>query len=194
MGYAFSSTEVRFDNGFEATLERRAVSGALEYQALEWMSLRASVGVALTGDLSDEREQHDLGAGPFGQLGASFTVVDGRDDLPFVVLGITLSSSHASAVERRLADAPSVGFTALDLRASAALGKLFWNTLGPYLGARAFGGPIWWQQDGVGTLGTDRYKYQFGAGALVTTGRLDAFFEVAPFGERAATFGAAGSF
>ncbi|HHH11714.1 MAG TPA: hypothetical protein ENK23_06545 [Sorangium sp.] len=192
--YSSVGTEVRFSDDFEPTLRRRSAGLALEYQLLDWMSLRASAGLSLHGDIARSGERYQLTAGPFASVGANFTVLDGRQSLPFLVLGASLAASYAETRPLAARDADAVGLSALDLRFSAVVGKLLLNAIGPYLAARAFGGPIWWQHHRQAVVGTDLYHYQFGAGVLVTSRALDVFFEIAPLGERAGTFGLASSF
>ena len=47
-------------------------------------------------------------------------------------------------------------------------GKPFYDMLSPYVVARVFGGPILWSAFGGDRQGTDRYKFQFGLGLVVT--------------------------
>ncbi len=64
----------------------------------------------------------------------------------------------------------------------------------PTVGKAGFGGPIIWKGDLIDTTGTDKYHFQVGLGLLATAGILDAFVEIIPLGERAATFGLATPF
>jgi hypothetical protein len=81
--------------------------------------------------------------------------------------------------------------TAIDARIGVAFGKTLWRTLGPYVAARAFGGPVSWKFRGEDTTGTDDYHVQLGAGLVATTPvGLDVFAEIVPLGERAVTAGA----
>jgi hypothetical protein len=61
----------------------------------------------------------------------------------------------------------------------------------PYLLARAFGGPVFWELDAMAVGGTDTHHFQLGAGVSVTTGSLSVLVDVAALGEQAASLGVA---
>lgn len=78
---------------------------------------------------------------------------------------------------------------------SAVVGKTFFDTMSPYVVARAFGGPIFWRIEGKDITGTDRYHFQAGAGLSVSTPQgLDVFAEVIPVGEKSVSCGLGFSF
>jgi len=75
------------------------------------------------------------------------------------------------------------------------VGKVFWQSLAPYAVARFFGGPAIWKRHDESVTGSDRYHVQLGAGVLATAaGRMGAFVEVIPLGERSFSLGATVSF
>jgi hypothetical protein len=75
--------------------------------------------------------------------------------------------------------------TAFDARLGVAAGKTIAHAVTPYLVARAFGGPILWNNSAASVVGTDVYHYQLGAGMVVRVGRFDVLLEGVPLGEKA---------
>jgi hypothetical protein len=189
-----SATDVRFGGNLDAALRRRALSAALEYRVADEWTLSLAGGASLGGDLRVQDVRHALGPGPLASLAASYRILDGRDRfLPFLLFGIAGSVSTVVTEADRDPGARA-RMTALDFRAALTAGKVFLDALAPYLVLRGFGGPIFWKLAGADVTGSDRYHFQLGGGALVTAGVFDAFVEVVPLGERAATVGAAVSF
>ena len=123
----------------------------------------------------------------------SWRVVDGAASKPLVLLSLTLGASGAST--RELHRDETELYTAIDVRAGAVVGKTLFDALTPYLGARVFGGPIFWTFRGEDVLGTDQYHFQVAFGlAAALPGGIDVFAEGAPLGERAASLGAGATF
>ncbi len=86
-------------------------------------------------------------------------------------------------------------FTATDARASATVGKLFWEAIAPFATVNAFGGPIFWRRGGEDITGQDDDHFQLGGGLLATAeGRGNACAEIIPLGERALRLGASMAF
>jgi len=76
-----------------------------------------------------------------------------------------------------------------DARLAAMIGKSFGPVV-PFLGARAFGGPVSWRLAGQSVMGGDAHHYAVGAGLSVRLpARLELFAEAMPLGERSATAG-----
>lgn len=116
-------------------------------------------------------------------------MLDGEGALPFMLFGL---AGSISSVETTADDSPETArLTALDARVSLTAGKLFWSAVAPYATVRAFGGPVLWSRHDADLTGSDQHHFQLGAGLLASTGTIDAFVELVPLGERAATFGAA---
>lgn len=181
------------DETLEADLRRRAVSASLEYRVADAWTLSLGGGASLGGDITVNGVRHDFAPGPVGSFAASYRVLDGREEsLPFLLFGMALSGS--TVLSEAADTGASARFTALDFRASLTVGKLFLDAIAPYATLRGFGGPIFWELDGATVSGTDKFHFQLGAGALVSAGVFDAFFEIVPLGERAVTVGAAVAF
>lgn len=145
----------------------------------------------LDGRLRIAGTQHDLGAGWLGSLSGSYAILDGHGSLPFLVASLSLGASGAPTKQIQPVEQAGDTLTAIDARIGVAFGKTLWRTLGPYVAARAFGGPVSWKFRGEDTTGTDDYHVQLGAGLVATTPvGLDVFAEIVPLGERAVTAGA----
>lgn len=187
---SWSAASVSFGEGLDAQLRRRSVSAALEWRPLDDLTTTLALGAAIDGDLTLDAEgtRHTLGPGPVGSLGVGYRLVAGDGWVPFVLIGGTLSATSG------LTEPDASRLTALDLRASVTLGEVFLDRLAPYLALRGFGGPIFWHLGGADRVGSDRYHVQLAGGLLVVTPNLDAFFEIAPFGERSFTTGIATAF
>jgi hypothetical protein len=200
--YAASATTILFKDG-GVDLRRRAASVALERRIGERWTVQLAGGASIDGDLvqreaTDEPEapetpapRHRLLPGPIAVAGFGYRLLDGAGRAPWLVVGASLAFT-TGATRSSFANGR---WTALDLRGSLVLGKTFGNAIAPYIALRAFGGPVFWNVvsgDSDDTrLGTDLHHVTFGGGCLVTTGRVDAFFEVLPLGERSASFGMA---
>jgi hypothetical protein len=77
--------------------------------------------------------------------------------------------------------------TSLDAGLSASAGKAIAGIVAPYVGAKVFGGPVFWQLGGASTTGTDVAHWQvaFGVAANLPFG-IDVLVEWAPFGATSA--------
>jgi hypothetical protein len=185
------STDLTFSNDEAAALRRRAVTLGLERRLGEAWAIQLTGGLSLGGDVTVGDERYELTPGWLVALSGSYRVVDGYGYAPFVLLGLTASASSVGA-ERGDDEAM---FTATDVRVSAAVGKLFWQTIAPFVVVNAFGGPVFWERGGEEITGSDDYHYQLGGGLLVTAqGSWNAFAEVVPLGERALRVGASVAF
>ncbi len=131
-------------------------------------------------------ERYDLRPGWLAVVAGSFRVLDGRELRPFILLGL---AGAVGGTQTERAD-EQTGYTALDIRLSGMVGKLFGDAVGPYAVARAFGGPVFWQRHGEDVRGADQHFFQLGGGVVASSGLVDAYVEVAPLGERSASFGA----
>jgi hypothetical protein len=194
VNYSLVSTELTLSGPIDADLRRRAISAAIEYRPADAWTLSLSGGASLGGDLVVAKIRYELGPGPVGSLGLSYRILDGRDPyLPFVLASGAFSASTVPT-EAQAPGSEEARMSAFDFRAGLVAGKVFLDAFAPYVVGRGFGGPILWERGGREVTGQDQHHFQLGGGALVTAGVFDAFFEIIPLGERAATFGAAVAF
>lgn len=145
--------------------------------------------VSASGILGGEIEGRDVQSG--AGLGGAYTYLplfetEGR---PFVALTGIISAAFARATAD---DGRTRSWTALDVRASAMVGKsLQDNRFIVYAAGRAFGGPVFWRRTGKDVVGGDRYHVTFGAGATWNLSpRLSLSLEVMPLGEQSFSGGA----
>jgi hypothetical protein len=181
----YTNTALDFSGGQRVPETRFASVASLAYLMTRNFSIEFGAGVAYGGHLSASDGLHPFSAGPTFALGASWRVVDGT---PFVILSSLIS---ATAATTHLANQSlSTGYQAFDLRLGAMAGITLLDRLSPYLLARAFGGPVYWQVQGQSVTGTDVNHFQIGAGlALLLTKRIDVFVEGVPLGEQAVAAG-----
>jgi hypothetical protein len=180
-----------FEGGEELAGElwHRLATATVEWQPLPRWSFVLGLGVLGDGQLTLEGASHAevlrLDPGPLATLGASYLVAKEGEAAPFVIATVLAGAGLHTA--EPIGGGAREAFTAIDLRAGLAAGKTFVDVLRPYVAARVFGGPALL---GDRATGTDRYHLQLAVGLSVVLPRgFDAFAELAPGPERAATFG-----
>lgn len=173
---AFDTTIV-FRDGPRSSFRQLGVAASLDRRLTDRTTLQLALGSALGGKLGDERVHQ----GPLGSIALSVRIVDDGPRSPFLVSTFSLAQSFVRTATSNIA--------ATDARIGLALGKTI-GPVAPFVTARAFGGPVRFN----GMVGSDRYHYQFGAGALVFSGGFDAALEIAFVGERRVTAGVGWSF
>jgi hypothetical protein len=185
--YDYASSTIAFRSDLRLDEARHLVFATLDYAPTRAWTLEAGAGSILGGSLSRSSERHDFSPGLFLGLGAAYRLVDGGGAVPFVVLTGQLSYLQS----RTRGAGGSAGYGALDLRVGALAGWAVLGVLRPYLLARAFGGPVFWNHQGESVTGTDTHHYQLGGGAVVTIARrVDLHAEGVPLGERGISAGA----
>jgi hypothetical protein len=179
-------TRIEFDEG-TFDLREYAITAFAGYSSPSGWSLRASIGALVDGSLEDEMGTHDVEPGIVGGLGASRQWQLG-DGYWFVTGSAGLSIAAASTEQAAAGDERLV---AADVRVGAIAGRTFAKLWNPYLLARAFGGPVWWNINGSDTTGSDTRHFQLGAGiSVVTSFGLTVVVDVSALGEQAASLGA----
>jgi hypothetical protein len=164
--------------------------------SVEQWALTASVGhfvssslgwsVNAGGILGGNIEGRDVAGGATAAGVVSWLPVFERPARPFV--GITGSLGVALA-QATADDARTHSWLAFDLRGGATVGKTFGPVV-PYAALRVFGGPVFWQRNGAGVVGGDRYHVTVGAGLTVRAGQVDLTVEAMPLGEQSVALGA----
>lgn len=181
----YTSTRLRFSDSLRADQLRYASLASLAYLPTNRLVLQAGVGVAFGGSLTAQGNEYRFSPGPTGVLGADFRAFD--DGRYFVLLTSALSFA---AARTHLANEPSVGYQAFDLRLGGEFGVELAEIFRPYVVTRAFGGPVYWRYLGQSVTGTDIHHYQVGAGAGLRVSRsVNLFVEGIPLGERALSLG-----
>ncbi|AKT42738.1 hypothetical protein [Chondromyces crocatus] len=145
-------------------------------------------GVSHGGRLLVEGVHHDFTPGWLATAGGSYRVVRGEGLRPFVLLTATLGASGART--QALGVTTTERYLAFDVRVGAVVGWTLYDTLSPYLAARAFGGPIFWRFQDRDRMGTDRYHYQLALGtSVLLPGGFNVSAEGIPLGERGLSVG-----
>jgi hypothetical protein len=179
-------------DGQAADVAHRALTASLELRATRDVSVSVGAGATLGGSLALGARRFTLDPGFASSIATSMRILDGAGSLPFLFAGLAASASGERSREDRVGT--SATYVSTDLRLSATAGKVFWNALGPYVTARAFGGPVFWKLDGRSVTGTDVYHVQLGLGVVAAVKGLDVIAELVPLGEKAVTVGAGYAF
>jgi hypothetical protein len=188
--YAFSSTAIRFDDDTRFDETRHVAFATLDYRFKPEWAFEIGVGSIFGGHLRAGAADYEFRPGLLAALGASWRVLDAEGARPFVALTGQLAFALASTRAAGVAEAPSTGYQAADLRIGAVAGWPLLQALTPYALARLFGGPVWWEYQGANLLGGDVHHFQIGAGLLLRLGPIDVFAEGVPLGEQALVGGA----
>jgi hypothetical protein len=189
----WAQTEIVFadaPDGLEIDIERFAATAAIEYRVSDDWTFTAGAGASIGGEIVARDVRHELGAGPVGLIGGGYRILDGDGWEPFLMLGLSAAVSSVPTT----APGAEGRFTGVDVRGGLMLGEVFLDSIAPYAALRGFGGPVFWEFEGEGVRGTDKWHFQLGAGLLATAGWIDAWLEIIPLGERAVSIGTAVSF
>ena len=179
--YGWLSSELRF-GGTEAPFYQRSVAVSLTRSLGERFTVQAGAGAVVGGGIDALGVDYQMQPGWLARLGATWLALDGRGDWPFVAVSASLA---ASGVRTTAPGRTAEPLTSVDVGLSASVGKAFFGAVAPYLGAKVFGGPVFWNLSGAAVTGTDIHHWQvaIGAAAALPLG-LDALVEWAPLGEK----------
>lgn len=180
-GVAAFDTTIKFRDAGFAAFQQLGVAASLDRRLGERFTLQLALGSALAGHVVRNGVEHRVKPGPLASLALSVRLLDDGPKSPFVVTTLSIAQSFVRAGDASL--------RASDARLGLAIGKTI-GPVAPFVVARTFGGPVYF----LGDVGTDRYRYQVGAGLLVFGKGLDAAVEVAFLGERRITVGAGWTF
>jgi len=148
-------------------------------------TVRVVIGSVVDGRLSVGDRPFEVSPGALAAIGAARQWLRGRW---FVTATGTFAASR-SATAANDDGVGRVGLTAVDFRGGLMAGVRL-GPLSPYVLARGFGGPVLWTLDDERVSGTDRYKYQLGAGVTVATARgVSIAVDASLAGERALSAG-----
>lgn len=191
---AFTRSYLSFEGRDDATFDRWAwVAGSDLYFGRFTLSLSAGglLDAAIDTEVDGfqtQRAVHALEPGWLASAGLSWRVLDDKAALPYIVLTASIGGAHAAT---RLRDERG-DYIGLDFRFGATLGKTFFGWFSPYTALRVFGGPIFWVTEEETKLGTDKFHFQAGLGAVfILPENVDLFIEGQPGAEQGA-FGGVG--
>jgi len=176
------STTIVFD-AMHVSVEQLAVTATLGRFATPRFGWTVSAGGVIGGSIDDRTVSG--GATIAGSI--NWLVVYERERRPFVALTGSLGTSYVRAIADDLRHRT---WWAIDGRAGVMVGKTLAERWVPYLAARVFGGPVFWELSGAAVTGNDRYHVTLGAGLIARLpGGIDVTAEAMPLGERSAVLG-----
>lgn len=181
--YGWLSSELRFGD-VTAPFVQRSVAASVTRQLDRAWSVTAGAGAVVSGSIDAGGATYVMDPGWLVRFGATWMAVDGSGPWPFVALSASLAASGVNTTGPGGVKAP---LTSLDAGLSASAGKSIAGIVAPYVGAKVFGGPVFWQLAGASTTGTDVAHWQvaFGVAANLPFG-IDLLVEWAPFGATSA--------
>ncbi len=184
---AFRSRLVFADRGF-LDLEEAAFGASYEKKLSKKVTFQLSGGGIAYARIGGPGARTLRGF--FAGAGWSWSVVDQKGAIPFVMVGVSVAGSLAT---------PEAGgddaLYALDIRGSVTAGYTLAKRWTPYVVGRLFGGPVVLAERGTSYLGTDIYHFQLGAGLVVgLPGGFDLSVELVPLGEQRVSAGVGYSF
>ncbi len=181
--YGWLSSELRFGD-VTAPFDQRSVAVSVTRQLGKAWSVTAGAGAVISGSINAGGVDYSMDPGWLARLGATWIPVDGSGPWPFVALSASLAASGVNTTAPGGAKTP---LTSLDAGLSVSAGKAIAGIVAPYVGAKVFGGPVFWKIDGASTTGTDVAHWQvaFGVAANLPLG-IDVLVEWAPFGAHSA--------
>jgi hypothetical protein len=181
--YGWLSSDLRFGD-VTAPFDQRSVAASVTRRLGRDWSVTAGAGAVVSGSIEAGGATFVMDPGWLARLGATWLPLDGSGPWPFVALSASLAASGVNTTGPGGVKAP---LTSLDAGLSVSAGKAIAGVVAPYVGAKIFGGPVFWQIGGASATGTDVAHWQvaFGAAASLPLG-IDLLVEWAPFGARSA--------
>jgi hypothetical protein len=181
--YGWLASELRFGD-VSAPFVQRSVAASVTRQLDRAWSVTAGAGAVVSGSIDAGGATYVMDPGWLVRLGATWMALDGSGPWPFVALSASLAASGVNTTGPGGVKAP---LTSLDAGLSASAGKSIAGIVAPYVGAKVFGGPVFWQLGGASVTGTDVAHWQvaFGVAASLPFG-IDLLVEWAPFGATSA--------
>ncbi len=181
--YGWLSSELRFGD-VTAPFDQRSVAASVTRRLGKAWSVTAGAGAVVSGNIDAGGASYVMDPGWLARFGATWLPVDGSGPWPFVALSASLA---ASGVNTTGPGGVKASLTSLDAGLSVSAGKSIADLFAPYVGAKVFGGPVFWTLDGASVTGTDVAHWQvaFGIAASLPLG-IDLLVEWAPFGAKSA--------
>ena len=181
--YGWLSSELRFGE-VVAPFDQRSVAASVTRRLGKAWSVTAGAGAVVSGSIDAGGASYVMDPGWLARFGATWLPVDGSGPWPFVALSASLA---AAGVNTTGPGGVKAALTSLDAGLSVSAGKSIADLFAPYVGAKVFGGPVFWTLDGASVTGTDVAHWQvaFGIAASLPLG-IDLLVEWAPFGAKSA--------
>jgi hypothetical protein len=189
--YGWLSSSLRFGD-VTAPFDQRSVAVSVSRSLGSQWTVSAGAGAVVSGNIDAGGVSYRMDPGWLARLGVSWLPLDGSGPWPFLALSGSLAASGVQTTGPGGVQAP---LTSLDAGLSVSAGKSIAGIVAPYVGAKVFGGPVFWQLGGASTTGTDVSHWQvaFGLAANLPFG-IDLLAEWAPFGAQSAVVQAGWTF
>jgi hypothetical protein len=180
MRYFLSGCGVRTTEEFSllrADLEGRFLSAGVVRRTSDNFFVSFAAGTSLGSRIDPGDGVLDLRAGLLVQAAATWRVLEGYDEEPFVTASLGITHLRTSSED-------GWAYNASDVSLGIAVGRSFSEVVAPYVAAKFFSGPVNWRH--VRRLkGNDDRKWQGAVGLLAAlSSGLDLQLEVAPLGAR----------
>ncbi len=191
---ALAGADVRFDDD-NYDLQQYAATAALGRRFADRTTVRFAAGSVVVGGLSGEGREYLVKPGPLLSASVAYRFLGPPENLPFITLSLSFGASFARTAEHGVLGGEEQSLTATDGRFGLLFGKTFGNAFSPYVGARVFGGPIFWRRMGEDRIGSDREHYALAAGMSFSTRRgFGLLIDLAFLGEASLTLAISYSF
>jgi len=190
LGTSSLNSTLKFDDDAktEVDVEMNSVSLSASWRLNDKWSLRGGVGIVLDGTLNPKNSnKFEVERGWMVSVGTEYLAYMGEDFKPTIDYSLFISTS-ASEIKDSITK-QKTDYNSYDLRLG---GRASWNLddkLFPYVAARLFGGPVYWELNGEDVLGQDIHHYQVAFGAAARFGTVSVFTEWAGLGEKSLSAG-----
>jgi hypothetical protein len=187
-GAGATRSTLRFSDDRELDISQLAVTASAGIARPSRFSARVSLGAVLDGSLEGEGRTYDVGPGFIVAASVAQQWISGDW---FLTGTFSVAVSRTTTTESQ-PGASRETLIAVDVARGGVIAGRRFGPVAPYILARAFGGPVYWQLDAMDVSGTDVYHVQLGAGASVSTGSgFSVVLDVSALGEQAASLGIA---
>lgn len=179
------ATKLRFegDRDFDVSEHSAAISVGRRFG--DALTLRLDGGAIAGGALAGTDAHATVGLGWIASATGAHRFAFAGSAHAFLVLSLTVGVSRART---EATDGAESALTAQDTRLGVAAGPTVAGVFSPYVAARAFGGPVFWNVGGTSVVGSDRHHYTVGLGGSLALGKtLTLSYETMFFGERSAS-------
>ena len=169
----------------DGRLAARGLNVGFARRTSENLTVALSIGTLMGSSFDGVGEDEDLGSSLLAQGAATWLVLEGYDEDPFVTATFGLTHLRTRTPGRRL--------LLTDLSLGVAIGKSFGEVFAPYLAAKAFAGPSTWTWEGDRVNGHDANRWAAAVGCVAAfENGVDVQLEVAPVGARSLTVSVGG--
>ena len=184
---SFNST-IRFDDESEFDVRMSTISLSGSWLINNNLSARGGLGIIRDGSMkSPAKNKNDISPGGMVSVGIEYIFMHGEGFLPFIDFSSFLSMSFTKTQD--VITKKKTNYLASDLRLGSRAAWNINNNIFPYIAVRVFGGPVNWEIDDKGVIGSDVHHYQFALGTAVRISDFSLYGEWAGIGEQALNVG-----